>query len=164
MRTAQWEEDMLFPKASETEIARTKFLLGKYKSMRMLMDDYETYTQDMQQVAIDGEMARRIDEDELYADKVANAAILAEKQRWVYEQYRFCTLMLQRAYGLIQDSEASRAIKYRYMDGHGSKETLLYFQSSMSESTIKRKLKEGERSMAKMLKLWGFFQKDAIKF
>ncbi|WP_285228867.1 hypothetical protein [Paenibacillus sp. ISL-20] len=32
-----WGQGELFPTASEAEIQRTKFLLGKYKEMTMLM-------------------------------------------------------------------------------------------------------------------------------
>jgi hypothetical protein len=71
----------LFPKADEVEIQRTKFLLSKYKIMTLLMADYENNTKDLQQVGIDGEVARRIEQDALHADKAANTVILMEKQR-----------------------------------------------------------------------------------
>ncbi|GIO33663.1 hypothetical protein J2TS6_48040 [Paenibacillus albilobatus] len=37
------------------------------------MQDFEKFEADLKQVAIDGESARRIDQDELHADKTANA-------------------------------------------------------------------------------------------
>ncbi|WP_254778058.1 hypothetical protein [Paenibacillus sp. cl141a] len=100
-----WGQGELFPKANKAEIQRTKFLLGKYKEMTMLMQDFEKFQQDLKQVAIDGEAARRIDQEDLHADKTANATILIEKQRWVYKQYKFYTQQLQRAFGLIQDED-----------------------------------------------------------
>ncbi|MGI2294155.1 hypothetical protein [Paenibacillus sp. GXUN7292] len=158
-----WQTE-LFPKASKTEIQRTKFLLSKYKSMKLLMADFEQNEDEMQQVAIDGEVARRIDEEDLHADKTANAVVLMEKQRWVYQQYRFYTRQLQRAAALIQDEEAGKAVQFRYLDGYSFKETVLFFRNSMSDSTIRRKLTEGTASIANTLKLFGFFEQDDAEF
>ncbi|MEK3943523.1 hypothetical protein [Paenibacillus sp. FSL H3-0310] len=159
-----WEQDELFPTANETEIQRTKFLLCKYKSMKLLMSDYEDFTRDLQQVAVDGEVARRIDQDELHADKAANAVILLEKQRWVYEQYQLYTGVILRAVGLIQDDDAKRAIQHKYIEGHSFKETVMFFRYGMSDSTIRRKIREGTDSVANTLKLIGFFGIDELKF
>ncbi|MEK4187198.1 MULTISPECIES: hypothetical protein [unclassified Paenibacillus] len=153
-----WEQGELFPKASDLESQRTKFLLGKYKSMKLLMDDYEKNTKAMQMIGIDGEVARRIDSDELHADKTVNAVILMDKQRWVYEQYQLFTSAIQRAVLLIQDDEAKQAIRFRYVEGHSFKETILFFKHGLSESTIRRKLREGFESVANTLKLMGFFE------
>lgn len=153
-----WEQGELFPTANETEIQRTKFLLGKYKSMTLLMDDYEQFKSDMQQVAIDGEVARRIDRDELHADKTANAIILMDKQRWVYEQYQLYTSTIHRVIGLIQDKDTKNAIQHRYIEGHSFKETVLFFRHGMSDSTVRRKLAEGIENIANTLKLMGFFE------
>lgn len=159
-----WEQGELFPKANEQEIHRTKFLLGKYKQMTMLMQDFEKYEEDLKQVGIDGEAARRIDQEDLHADKTANATILIEKQRWVYQQYQFYTKQLRRAWGLILDPEAKQAVDYRYLQGYSPKETLLFFRHSMSDSTIRRKIIEGAESMADSLKLMGFFEQDDADF
>ncbi len=158
-----WQTE-LFPKASESEIQRTKFLLSKYKSMKLLMADFEKYENDMQQVVIDGEVARRIDQEDLHADKTANAVVLMEKQRWVYEQYRFYTTQLERAFLLIQDNEAKRSIEYRYIQGCSFKETVLFFRHSLSDSTVRRKLTEGIEAIANTLKLFGFFERDDSEF
>lgn len=159
-----WGQCELFPIANEAEIQRTKFLLGKYKSMRLLMDDYDNNTEDMQMIAIDGEVARRIDSEELHADKAANAVILIEKQRWVYEQYQLYTGVLGRAAKLIQDAEAKQAVQYRYLEGHSFKETILFFRHGFSDSTIRRKLGEGISTIANTLKLLGFFERDNPEF
>ncbi|MNO68953.1 hypothetical protein D3C76_597990 [compost metagenome] len=154
-----WEQGELFPTANETEIQRTKFLLCKFKSMTLLMSDYERFTRDMKQVSIDGEVARRVEQDELHADKTANAFILMDKQRWVYKQYQLYTSTIQRAIGLIQDEDARRAIEHRYVAGHSFKETVLFFRHGMSDSTVRRKLLEGTESLANTLKLMGFFER-----
>lgn len=159
-----WGQVELFPQANLEEIQRTKFLLSKYSNMISLMQDFEKFEKELKQTTIDGEMARRIDQVELHADKTANATILIEKQRWVYQQYQFYTKQLERAQGLIQDPDARQAVKYRYIQGYSRKETLLFFRHSMSDSTIKRKLDEGVESMANTLKLMGFFEQDDSVF
>lgn len=159
-----YKQDELFPTAGEDELERTKFLLGKYKSMILLMADYEKNTRDLQQVGIDGEVARRIDQEALHADKTANAVILMDKQRWVYEQYRLYTSTIQRAVGLIQDEDSQSAVQHRYIEGHAFKETVLFFRKGMSDSTIRRKILEGTESVANTLKLMGFFERDNANF
>jgi len=152
-----WEQCELFPKATQEEVKRTKFLLEKYTDMLMLMRDYEQFEKEMAQVAIDGEAARRIDSDDLHADKTANAVILNEKQRWVYRQYKFRTSMLQRAYRTITDEEVKKAIDYRFIQGYARKETILFFRRGLSNSTIDRRIEDGIIVIADNLKLWGFF-------
>lgn len=159
-----WEQGELFPKASEQEIQRTKFLLGKYTRMVEIMKDFDEHEHALKQVAIDGEVARRIDQEDLHADKTANATILIEKQRWVYKQYQFYTTQLFRAWGLIQDPDEQRAVEYRYIQGYSYKETLLFFRRTLSDSTIRRKIDDGTKSMANSLKLMGFFEQDNAKF
>ncbi|NWL89585.1 hypothetical protein DMN77_18720 [Paenibacillus sp. 79R4] len=159
-----WEQGELFPKASEQEIQRTKFLLGKYTKMIASMRDYENHEDELKQVAIDGEVARRIDQEDLHADKTANATIMIEKQRWVYQQYSFYTKQLIRAWGLIKDFDEKRAVDYRYIQGYTPKETVLFFRHSMSDSTIRRKIDDGTKSIANSLKLMGFFEQDNAKF
>jgi len=155
-----WGQEELFPSANEVEIQRTKFLLSKYTEMVSLMRDFEENEPEMTQVAVDGEAARRIDQEDLHADKTANAAILVEKQRWVYKQYKFYTHQIRRAWALIQDPDAKAAVDYRYLQGYSAKETLLFFRRSMSDSTIRRRIEEGEMSIANTLKLMGFFDID----
>ncbi|GGH17206.1 hypothetical protein [Paenibacillus segetis] len=159
-----WGQGELFPTANKQEIQRTKFLLGKYTNMISLMRDFEQFEEDLRQVAIDGEVARRIDQDDLHADKTANATILIEKQRWVYQQYKFYTDQLRRAWALIQDVDEKRANEYRYIQGYSPKETLLFFRRSMSDSTIRRKIDDGIESMANSLKLMGFFEQDDAEY
>lgn len=158
------EQGELFPSASLAEIERTKVLLMEYRKMRLLMDDYENHQSDMQQVAIDGEVARRVDQDEMHADKTANAVILAEKQRLVYEQYRYRDEALKRAHNIIIDDETKKVIDYRYFQGFTMKETCLFFKRDVGDSTIKRKAKEGAIMIANNLKTLCFFDKDVVNF
>lgn len=159
-----WGQGELFAKATKQEIQRTKFLLEKYTDMVALMKDFEQFEQDLQQVGIDGEAARRIDQTDLHADKTVNATILIEKQRWVYSRYDFYTRQLRRAHSLIKDDDARKAVEYRYIQGYSRKETILFFRRSLSDSTIKRKIDEGMESVANTLKLIGFFEQDDAEF
>ncbi|EFU42148.1 hypothetical protein PVOR_11579, partial [Paenibacillus vortex V453] len=45
-----WGQGELFPTANEAEIQRTKFLLGKYKKMTILMHDFEKFEGELRQV------------------------------------------------------------------------------------------------------------------
>jgi len=151
----------LFPVANKQEIERTKFWLEKYTHMMKIMFDFEQNEKAMQQVAIDGEVARRIDQEDLHADKTANAVILLEKQRWVYKQYSYYTRQLQRAAALIQDPDERTAIEYRYIEGHSFKQTALYLRRSLGDaSTVRRRINKGIESMANTLKLLGFFEHE----
>ncbi|SMF73144.1 hypothetical protein SAMN05661091_0936 [Paenibacillus uliginis N3/975] len=115
-------------------------------------------------MAIDGEAARRIDQEDLHADKTANATILIEKQRWVYQRYQFYTRQFQRTFCLIQDDDERKAVDYRYIQGFSYKETILFFRHGLSDSTICRKIAEGIESTANSLKLMGFFEQDDAEF
>src|SRR5690606_20592454 len=151
----------LFPVANKQEIERTKFWLEKYTHMVKIMFDFEQNEKELQQVAIDGEVARRIDQEDPHADKTANAVVLLEKQRWVYEQYCYYTRQLKRAHALIQDPDERETIEYRYMKYHTFKETALYFRRTIGDaSTVRRKINKGIESMANTLKLLGFFEHD----
>lgn len=108
--------------------------------------------------------ARRIDQEDLHADKTTNATILIEKQRWVYQQYQFYTRQLGRAWALIQDADTLRVIDYRYIQGYSYKETLLFFCRSMSDSTVRRKIKDGMSSIANSLRLMSYFEQDNEDF
>jgi hypothetical protein len=158
-----WQTE-LFPTATDAEVQRTKFLLEKYLQMRSLIHDFDEHAEEMRQTSVDGEVARRIDAEDLHADKTANAAVLAEKQRWVYEQYMFYTRQILRATALIQNAVEREVVTLKYMRGYSFKEIVFHYMSKMSESTVRRNLKEGELSVANSLKLFGFFEQDEAKF
>ncbi|MNO27672.1 hypothetical protein D3C76_175520 [compost metagenome] len=151
----------LFSKASEEEIQQTKFYLEKYKMMRLFMQDFEDHEKEMAQVAIDGEAARRIDQDELHADKTANAVILQEKQKWVYSQYKIFTKLIDRTHSQVIDPEAKEAIEIRFIQGYSRKETIMFMRRGVASSTVDRRIEAGIESIAFSLKLTGFH--DYIK-
>lgn len=154
-----WGQEELFSLATEKEVERTKFLLEKYKSMIMLIKDFEDFESELARVAIDGEAGRRIDEQDIHADKTSNAVILMEKQKWVYKQYCFYTSMLRRGVRLIKDEYAKKAIEYRFIDGYTRGETVsMLRRQGISDSTVDRRIDEGVNSIANTLKLLGFFE------
>lgn len=161
MAWGPWEQCELFAKASEEEIQQAEFYLGKYRMMRLFMQDFENHEKEMAQVAIDGEAARRIDQEDLHADKTANAVILNQKQRWVYSQYKIFTELLYRAYNQIIDLEVKEAIRFRFIEGYSRKETIMFMRRGEAASTVDRRIETGIESVANSLKLTGFY--DYIK-
>ncbi|TVX93031.1 hypothetical protein [Paenibacillus agilis] len=158
-----WGQGELFAVANKEEIARTKFLLEKYIDMVSLIQDFEIYEKELQQVGIDGEVARRIDQEDLYADKSSNAVLLMEKQRWVYKEYVFYTMTLKRAIGIIRTPEARKAIEFRYIHGLSRGEAISKIKSDgYSDSTVDRRVEKGIEAIANTLKTWGFFERENV--
>ncbi|MBU5356123.1 hypothetical protein KQI74_28125 [Paenibacillus barcinonensis] len=156
-----WEQTELFAKASKEEIQQAEFYLNKYKMMCLFMEDFENHQKEMEQVAVDGEVARRIDQEDLHADKTANAVILHEKQKWVYSQYVIFTALIERAHSQILDPEEKEAIDIRFIKGFTRKETILFMRKGVAASTVDRRIEAGITSIANSLKLTGFY--DYIK-
>lgn len=159
-----WGQEELFAEASEDEIQTTEFYLDKFKTMQIFMSDFEKFQKELAQVAIDGEAARRIDQEDLHADKTANAVILNEKQRWVYGRYKVYSAMIRRAHSQIIDEEAKQAIDIRFLQGYSRKETILFMKRGVAGSTVDRRISEGIESMANTLKLMGFFEEICREF
>lgn len=157
-----WSKEEVFATATKEEIQKTKFLLSKYASMVSLMEDYEKYQAELAQVGIDGEVARRIEQDEYYSNKTVNALILMEKQKWVYEEYAVYTRMLRRAYELILDEEVKQVIGYRYMQGLSRNATIMYLRKhGWSDRTVDRRIESGIEMIANSLKVLGFFDRES---
>lgn len=158
-----WGQGELFALATKEEVQHTKFLLEKYNSMVSQMNDFERFEKEMSQVAVDGESARRIDSEEYDANKTANAVILMEKQRWVYQEYSFYTSMLLRAFGLITDEEVQRVIDLRFFQGLSRNRTIWALSGTgWSPSTIDRRQEEGITSIANTLRMYGFFDRETF--
>lgn len=159
-----WGQGELFAKASEQEIKQTEFYLKKFRDMTLFMSDFENNQAEMAQVAIDGEVARRIDQEDLHADKTANAVILTEKQVWVYGQYKKISAMIMQAYRLIRDDEVREAVDLRFIKGYTRKETIMFLRRGEAASTVDRRITEGVMSIANSLKLTGFFDEIMKRF
>ncbi|WP_036634654.1 hypothetical protein [Paenibacillus massiliensis] len=159
-----WGQGELFAEASEQEIKQTEFYLKKFRDMTLFMKDFENYRAEMAQVAVDGEAARRIDQDDPHADKTANAVILTEKQIWVYGQYKKISAMLMQAYRLILDEEVKEVVALRFIQGLTRKETIMFLRRGEAASTVDRRITEGVRCIANSLKLTGFFDEIMKRF
>lgn len=160
----EWAQGELFSKATETEIEQTKFYLGKYRNMQLYMSDFEKYEKEMAQVAVDGEAARRINQEDLHADKTANAVILTEKQKWIYGQYKLFTIMILRAHSQIIDPEVKEAIDIRFIQGYSRKETILFMRHGTAASTVDRRIADGIEAIGNTLKIMGFFEEIKKEF
>jgi len=151
----------LFPEVNEYELNRILFLLSQYPLMKMRMEDYEKHEKDFESTAIEGEVARRISNEEYYANKTANTVILSEKRRWVYEQYKRMTREIERAYAMVIDKsidkagEERKAIRHRYLEGHSRSDMFSFFPKGISQRTIERRLYSGIIKMANNLKCNG---------
>ncbi|MEK3868075.1 hypothetical protein MHH60_31960 [Paenibacillus sp. FSL H7-0716] len=150
-----YEQGELFATASDKEIEETEFYLERYRDMILFIEDFNGFQSEMAQVAVDGEVARRLSADELYADKTANAVILTEKQKWMYERYRVYTFMIFRAYNLIPHQGIKKVIKARFIEGHNRSNTILFTYSS--GSTVDRYIERGTKMIANSLVQMGFF-------
>ncbi|WP_342435935.1 hypothetical protein NSS79_20650 [Paenibacillus sp. FSL L8-0436] len=151
-----YKQGELFAEASEDEIAETEFYLERYRDMILFIEDFNGFQAEMAQVAVDGESARRLSADELYADKTANAVILTEKQKWMYERYRVYTFMIFRAYNLIRHQGIKKVIKALFIDGHNRSNTILF--TYVSGSTVDRYIEKGIKMIANSLNQMGFFE------
>jgi hypothetical protein len=152
------EQMELFSRATPEEVARALFWLKKYRKMMLLVRDFEEHLSEFKQTAIDGEIARKIDSEEYYANKTANAAIIAEGQLALYQEAVVIVTTLRRAVGIILDDEAQKAVYCRYIEGYSYKETLLFLRRGLKSSTLDRRLKTGIVSVANTLKDWRFFE------
>lgn len=159
-----WGQGELFAKATKQEVKQMEYYLGKFKAMQLFMSDFEIFEKEMAQVAIDGEAARRIDQEDLHADKTANAVILMDKQKWIYGQYKLFTVMILRAHNQILDDEVKEAIDIRFLQGYSRKETIMFMRRGVAHSTVDRRIDEGIQTIANTLKLMGFFEVVAREF
>lgn len=159
-----FDQGELFAKASKEEIQQAEFYLNKYKMMTLFMQDFENHEKEMAKVAVDGEAARRIDQEDLHADKTANAVILNEKQKWVYSQYKIFTSLIIRAFDQIIDDEVKKAVQVRFIQGHSRRDTILFMGKGVSASTVDRRIECGIESIANSLKLTGFYDYINEKF
>jgi hypothetical protein len=145
----------LFPLANEDDVKQTLHILKQYVELRMQVEDYKNHEEEIRLTIYEGEVARRIDADELYSNKTANAVIVAINQKRAAEECDVIKKAIERAVGLITDSDARIAVSCRYLQGMTYKETLSNMHKGEKSSTMDRKIKFGLASTANTLKLWG---------
>ncbi|WP_438445892.1 hypothetical protein [Gorillibacterium sp. sgz5001074] len=122
---ANWYQEELFPRATAAEIEAAKSILRKYKRMRGVIDSYSE-----------------------------REAELSSKELDAYQKFKHLVERIEQAVALIQDQDSKRMIERRFINGVRWKDTVLYFRSCYSESTVDRRINKGIESVAETLKLW----------
>lgn len=148
----------LFPSATEEDLTKALRLLKQYVELKLQVDDYKAHEDEIRQTIYEGEIARKLEADELYANKPANAIILAINQKRAAEECEVIRGAIERAVSLIRDEDARKATHFRYIKGYSYSETLMFFNRGIKSTTMDRKLKLGLASVANTLKLWGIIK------
>lgn len=143
--------------ASTEEEQKTLQWLKGYREMELVVRDFKKYEEDYHLTAVESDSSKRVEDDELHADKTGNASIIAQGQRELYDEAKVLTTTLQRAVGLIGDTETRDVIFLRYMQGYSYKETLSFMKRGIKSATVDRRLKAGLVSVANTLKKWNVF-------
>jgi hypothetical protein len=144
----------LFPSVTESDVEQTLNLLKVYRKVKIHVTDYEQETANLELTTIETAPGR-LNDDELYSDKTANAMILLQQQRKIYQKELLFTGYIEAAHRIIIDEDARKAIHYRYLQGYSHKETLLFFSRGTRNRTIERRLNLGILSIAETLKMRG---------
>lgn len=144
----------LFPLASKSDMEKTLNMLKRYPEMKIVVEDYKKYEEELRQTIFEGEVARRIEQDDLHADKTPNAVILARNQMKAAEECNMVKKTIERAVGLIRDPEAREVVYLRYLKGYSYRETLLFMKRGVKSATMDRRLSTGIASVANTLKMW----------
>jgi hypothetical protein len=156
----------LFPEVNEAELEKILFYLRQYPLMKLRIQDFELHAKDLRDTVIEGETARRLSNEEVYANKTANTVILFEKQRWIYEEYKWMTSQIERAHRMIIDrfpekaEEERKAVRHRYLEGHAMKTVYDFFPKGVSHRTIERRLHCGIIKMANNMKCNGVLERE----
>lgn len=144
----------LFPLASKEDMTKALNMLKKYPEMKIVVDDYKKYEAELRQTIYEGDIARRIDQDDLHADKTPNAVILAVNQMRAAQECDMVKKTIERAVGLILDPDARQVVHLRYIKGYSYRETMLFMNRGVKSATLDRRLSTGIASVANTLKMW----------
>lgn len=144
------------PNVKEKKTAQQ--MLRKYKELKLVVEDFRRHEELLKQTIYSTESTRRLDEDELYANKTANAVQLAQNQKRAAEKCDLLRDALERAVDMIGDDESKQAITLRYLKGHTYSETLYYMKRGDKSSTVDRRINDGLLSVAQTLKMWGMLE------
>jgi hypothetical protein len=145
----------LLPSADVDDIKKALHMLKQFPELVIVVDDYKKYEEELKAAIYEGEIARKLNDDELYSNKPANSVILAQNQKAAAEECELTMKTIERAVGLIRDQEAREAVYLRYLKGHSYKETALFMKRGFKSATLDRRLKAGIVTVANTLKMWG---------
>jgi len=130
-------------------------LLRNYIELKRVVEDYREHEELIKTTLYESERTRKLDGDETYANRTANAVQVAHNQKLAAEECELVSGAIERAVAMIRDDEARRAVTLRYLMGQSYSETLYAMRFGEKSSTLDRRLKEGVSSVASTLKLWG---------
>lgn len=151
----------LFSEVDQEEIMQALNMLKQYPELKIVVDDYKKHEEELRLTIYEGERARRLEQEELYANKTQNAVLLAINQKRAAEECELLMKTIERAVGIVIDQEARDAVYYRYLKGCSYKETLMFMKRGVKSATVDRRLKTGIVSVANTLKMWGILSRDA---
>lgn len=140
---------------SQEKIIQTKALLMRYKELKLTIEDYENYKEEIEATIYESEVTRRIEQDSLYADKTANAVLLAQRQKEAAEECAFFKKSIDRAITLISNDVEKEAVYLRFIKGMSFKELSYKISGLPKCSTAQRRMRRGIKSIASTLDEWG---------
>ncbi|GIO36896.1 hypothetical protein J41TS12_17570 [Paenibacillus antibioticophila] len=144
----------LFSLANKDDLVKALQMLKQYPEMKIVVDDFKAHEEELRKTIYEGEIARRIEQDDLHADKTANAVILARNQIKAAEECDMIKKTIERAVGIIRDQESREVIYLRYLKGYSYRETMLFMKRGVKSATMDRRLSSGVASVANTLKMW----------
>ncbi|SDC69604.1 hypothetical protein SAMN02799630_01210 [Paenibacillus sp. UNCCL117] len=145
----------LFPAAAKEDMRKTLRLLKDYIDIRNRVEDYRDHEEDIRAAIQEGETARRLGPEDLYANKTANAMIVAMNQKAAAEELAVLKKSIDRAINLIRSDEVKQAVTLRYIKGYSYSDTCRFMHYDGKSSTVDRRIGKGIASIAGTLKLWG---------
>lgn len=142
-------------KPTPEEKKQAQRLLRNYIELKLVVQDYREHEELIKTTLYESERTRRIDGDELYGNRTANAVQVAHNQKIAAEECEVVSSAIERAVSMIRDEESRQAVTLRYLKGHSYSETLYYMRRGEKSSTLDRRLGDGVCSVANTLKMWG---------
>ncbi|GBG11345.1 hypothetical protein PAT3040_06146 [Paenibacillus agaridevorans] len=142
-------------KPTTDEKKQAQRLLRNYMELKRVVEDYKEHEELIKTTLYESERTRRLDGEDLYGNRTANAVQVAHNQKLAAEECELVSGAIERAVGMIRDDEARQAVTLRYLKGHSYSETLYYMRRGEKSSTLDRRLNDGVSSVASTLKLWG---------
>ncbi|MHA6482029.1 hypothetical protein ACX1C1_09000 [Paenibacillus sp. strain BS8-2] len=150
-------------KPTPEEKQQAQRILRNYIQLKLVVRDYREHEELIKTTLYESERTRRIDGDEIYGNRTANAVQVAHNQKLAAEECEIVSNAIERAVAMIRDEEARQAVTLRYLKGHSYSETLYYMRRGEKSSTLDRRIGDGVCSVAITLKLWGLLYWESGK-
>lgn len=145
----------LLAAVGKEDVQKAGGMLKQYCSIKATVDDFKKYEAEIKATIYEGEKARRLSAEELYANKTANAVLLAQNQLVAAQKLELTKASIERAVDMIVDDEVKQVVTCRYIRGFSYSETMSFMGWGIKSATLDRRLKKGVSSVANTLKMWG---------